>query len=293
MLRKIRNFSILHRDSARQGFTLIELLVVIAIIAILAAILFPVFSKARAKARQAMCLSNLRQIGLAATQYANDYDERFPPYQSVGYLLIPECSSSVALYTLGYLALLQPYSKNTQFSQCPDTKPLTSTSACHRRRFLELEGRIGYGMAWPTPGAEYSSSAPAALLNRNFLAVIEEPATHVGWMDGVPTGTSSRPLYDSYGIYMNHITTPFGANHYPPLGFTGTQPSAWHQAPEPRHMEMVNVTFCDGHAKALSMEKLYGTRCAPADQRVSTPLCRDLALDPNAPQYSELWKMWK
>jgi prepilin-type processing-associated H-X9-DG protein len=100
-------------------------------------------------------------------------------------------------------------------------------------------------------------------------------------------------LYDSYGIYMNHATTPFGANHYPPLGFTGTQPSAWHQAPEPRHIEMVNVTFCDGHTKALPMEKVYGVRCAPADQRVTTPLCRDLALDPNSPAYAELWRMWK
>jgi len=291
MLCHIKNAMPLHHRAIRRGFTLIELLVVIAIIAILSAILFPVFSRARAKARQATCLSNLRQIGLAATQYANDYDERFPPYQSIGYLVIPECSSSVALYTLGYLALLQPYSRNTQFSQCPDTKPLTSTSACHRRRFLEIEGRIGYGMAWPTPGAEYTSASP--VVNRNMLAIIEEPATHVGWMDAVPTGTSSRPLYDSYGIYMNHATTPFGANHYPPLGFTGTQPSAWHQAPEPRHIEMVNVTFCDGHTKALPMEKVYGVRCAPADQRVTTPLCRDLALNPNSPTYAELWQMWK
>jgi prepilin-type processing-associated H-X9-DG protein len=69
--------------------------------------------------------------------------------------------------------------------------------------------------------------------------------------------------------------------------------SGWHQAPEPRHIEMVNVTFCDGHTKALPMEKVYGVRCAPADQRVTTPLCRDLALDPNSPAYAELWRMWK
>jgi prepilin-type N-terminal cleavage/methylation domain-containing protein/prepilin-type processing-associated H-X9-DG protein len=63
----------------RRGFTLIELLVVIAIIAILAAILFPVFAQARAKARQAMCLSNLKQLGTAFMMYVQDYDETYPP----------------------------------------------------------------------------------------------------------------------------------------------------------------------------------------------------------------------
>src|SRR5205809_6842541 len=64
----------------RSGFTLIELLVVIAIIAILAAILFPVFAQARATARKAACASNLRQIGLAFTLYAQDYDELLVPH---------------------------------------------------------------------------------------------------------------------------------------------------------------------------------------------------------------------
>src|SRR5436305_1411609 len=67
------------RREGRRGFTLIELLVVIAIIAILAAILFPVFAQAREKARQAMCLSNLKQIGNGFMMYVQDYDEIFPP----------------------------------------------------------------------------------------------------------------------------------------------------------------------------------------------------------------------
>ena len=90
----------------RRGFTLIELLVVIAIIAILAAILFPVFAKAREKARQSSCLSNVKQLSLAIMQYAQDYDERLPMYAD-------------GRYSYNWDVAIAPYVKNTQVFNCP------------------------------------------------------------------------------------------------------------------------------------------------------------------------------
>ena len=108
----------------RKGFTLIELLVVIAIIAILAAILFPVFAKAREKARQSSCASNLKQIGLAINTYTQDYDETLPEGSAgraagAPYIALPGCSYAP-------LAMrLEAYTKNRQIFICPSASGIT------------------------------------------------------------------------------------------------------------------------------------------------------------------------
>jgi prepilin-type N-terminal cleavage/methylation domain-containing protein/prepilin-type processing-associated H-X9-DG protein len=102
----------------RKGFTLIELLVVIAIIAILAAILFPVFAKAREKARQTSCLSNEKQIGLAVLQYAQDYDEKLPRYWNLIGPHVPAGYTLSTNYTTWADCILS-YAKNDQMFQCP------------------------------------------------------------------------------------------------------------------------------------------------------------------------------
>jgi prepilin-type N-terminal cleavage/methylation domain-containing protein len=101
------------RRRTHSGFTLIELLVVIAIIAILAAILFPVFARAREAARRTSCLSNMKQIGLSLGMYIQDYDQVFPP----GGLKVWEASKKTDRNLLAIQ--LQPYTKNEQIFHCP------------------------------------------------------------------------------------------------------------------------------------------------------------------------------
>ena len=103
----------------RRAFTLIELLVVIAIIAILAAILFPVFAQAREKARQTSCLSNMKQMGLGVIMYANDYDETYAP----AYFRNGTCNSSPACPAVGsWKSVTFPYTKNESIYECPNLR---------------------------------------------------------------------------------------------------------------------------------------------------------------------------
>jgi prepilin-type N-terminal cleavage/methylation domain-containing protein/prepilin-type processing-associated H-X9-DG protein len=168
----------------RRGFTLIELLVVIAIIAILAAILFPVFAKAREKARQASCLSNLKQLSLAELQYIQDYDER-TTYHA--------CGDSGHNYLVCTFEQILPYMKNSQILLCPSRAAQGSTDT---RVLRPANPRT------PGQGLWYWDNMD---MNNRALGSINTPAQKVmlGDSDGVgyaawePVGSGNRGWFTS------------------------------------------------------------------------------------------------
>lgn len=105
----------MEKSNQNRAFTLIELLVVIAIIAILAAILFPVFGRARKNARRSSCQTNLKQIGLGILQYVQDYDERYPPSRAGGTVYIGTFANNNFPWHLA----VQLYVKSIQLFKCP------------------------------------------------------------------------------------------------------------------------------------------------------------------------------
>lgn len=132
----------------QRGFTLIELLVVIAIIAILAAILFPVFARAREKARQTSCLNNVKQLGLSFMMYAQDYDETLVPLANGGY--------GVARYN--WYVIIQPYIKNQQILACAS----------------DPKRAVGYGLSFNNIACDDTSAGHLGV--GAALANIESPA---------------------------------------------------------------------------------------------------------------------
>src|SRR5437660_6792 len=118
------------KSSSKSGFTLIELLVVIAIIAILAAILFPVFAQAREKARATSCLSNFKQVGLAIEMYKQDYDGHWPLWWNgdQNHLSPPDAGNPAGSIGRFWAGAIDPYTKNNQIRKCPsDPYPTPAT----------------------------------------------------------------------------------------------------------------------------------------------------------------------
>ena len=220
----------------RRGFTLIELLVVIAIIAILAAILFPVFAKAREKARQTSCLNNLKQIGTAFIQYAQDYDERMPIYwrnqiqtdtAAPGYYYITS-NGSLAGNDTSWMDFVYPYIKNTQVFKCPSSVDREASAPSY-----------GYNRL-----VSNSTGTPRA------LGDINRPAEIILSLD-----YASR-----YGTYANCI-------EYTSFKNSG---ATWANCVCP-HNDGSNVTFCDGHSKWLNKMDQAWADTAEATNRSWNP----------------------
>lgn len=147
-----------------RGFTLIELLVVIAIIGILAAILFPVFARTRAKAREAASASNLKQIGLAIQQYCQDYDSRTPIVATMFDLQTARTNSAVLTHHQSPIVVLQPYVKSRQIFTHPGTVQGIKDGVGQN----QAEGELAYRfMGWDAPcrsggnGVTYTRVEPA------------------------------------------------------------------------------------------------------------------------------------
>jgi prepilin-type N-terminal cleavage/methylation domain-containing protein/prepilin-type processing-associated H-X9-DG protein len=139
--------------STRKGFTLIELLVVIAIIAILAAILFPVFAKAREKARQTSCASNLKQLALGFAQYVQDYDERFPS-GVVG--------SSID--ASGWAEQIYSEVKSTGVYKCPDDSTIPATSSDTHSNMVPTSYALNSDVSGSASLAQFIATTSTVLL---------------------------------------------------------------------------------------------------------------------------------
>ncbi len=250
--------SVSHKNSA---FTLIELLVVIAIIAILAAILFPVFARARENARRSSCSSNLKQIGLGMLQYTQDYDEKLVPIRS---------DTGVTGTRQLWYTEFQPYVKSTQLFACP-SDPNNSF----------IPSNYWFPASVPPFRNSYIYSANLNVKNNPSeglaLSAIEAPSGTIAVTDGgsLPDPAIPDPLKwaikrDAYGLDDN------ASGVYPESQVvitTGDGPS-W-AGPTARHLETCNVLFSDGHVKSMRVDKFYNTGARTSTSR--TP-CMDPAV---------------
>jgi len=207
-----------------RGFTLIELLVVIAIIAILAAILFPVFARARENARRASCMSNLKQIGLGVMQYIQDYDEHYPLYRSNA------SANATPSNPYGWADEIQPYLKSTQIFQCPSESgaaPVGATgTAFDGQTDPTQSGYSDYSYNFRLSGNDNGdeSSVSQASLTQVSLTIMNLDDSHY---------TSSSW---TWGCALATQCTSAG--------------KAWSStAAANRHLEGSNFAFADGHVK--------------------------------------------
>ncbi|NUP98416.1 MAG: DUF1559 domain-containing protein [Armatimonadetes bacterium] len=212
----------LGRPGRSAAFTLIELLVVIAIIAILAAILFPVFAKAREKARQSSCQSNLKQAGIAFTQYTQDYDEKIIP------LYLYWANPGMLAW---FPDLAHPYVKNGQVWECPSR---TTVQTWNRNLFPAGRGPGAVDLPLSYGGGDFAGTWIGGG-GAGTLATLIEPANTLQCLE-----TTTPEIWDAVNgpDYNNVVVTD--AYWGPRKGWVNL-----------RHNDGFNTQFFDGHVKWL------------------------------------------
>ena len=236
----------------KRGFTLIELLVVIAIIAILAAILFPVFAQAREKARAISCISNLRQLGTAAKMYEQDYDETLNMEWTNSY---PNASVNGVNqdYKNYWTYAIQPYVKNWQITNCPDDSSdgpdwVTNQDNTRKRAGLCINDLMS---GWDRDAVKLAAlEAPAFSVQFADTAILTAP--NGDWGGSVAEFKKYKLNLDNYGAF-GHA----GEGQY----FHNEDRAKWEgnivHVPVPRHSGNCNCTFFDGHAKAVKLSQFW------------------------------------
>jgi prepilin-type N-terminal cleavage/methylation domain-containing protein/prepilin-type processing-associated H-X9-DG protein len=237
----------LHASSKRHAFTLIELLVVIAIIAILAAILFPVFAQAREKARQTACLSNMKQIGTGLLMYIQDYDESYPKHI--------DCTATVPVPDAtcphdSWATMVEPYIKTRDVFVCPSRSDITYTYTkdATTRKLAGAYTFMAYGMNYWLSSYYFPYVGGPGI----GLSEIARPADTV-WI--AETGNSKNT--PGTGSYLSYPSYYGGQNARtdPTYGFDVRASRA---RLTDRHTDGLNVIWCDGHAKWTRREVLEG-----------------------------------